>query len=70
MTIRTTLVRRDPPETRWLAECTLPDGTTVRRRAGSKQAAEDAVRDALPPSAHHHDTPVSCATLDKSLPRP
>lgn len=50
-TIRTTLVRRDPPETRWLAERTLEDGTVIRRRAGSKQAAEAQVREAIWPKA-------------------
>jgi hypothetical protein len=45
--IRTTQCRRDPPETRWLAELPLPDGRTIRRRADSKAAAEQAVRDAL-----------------------
>lgn len=44
--IVTTLIRRDPPETRWLAELTLPDGRVIRRRAASKEAAETAVRDA------------------------
>jgi hypothetical protein len=45
--ITTTYLRRDPPETRWLAELPLPDGRTLRRRAESKAAAEQAVLDAL-----------------------
>ena len=34
-----TMVRRDPPETRWLAELPLRDGRTVRRRGPSAPVA-------------------------------
>jgi hypothetical protein len=44
--IKTTQIHRDPPEPRWLAELTLPDGRVIRRRAASKAEAEQAVRDA------------------------
>jgi hypothetical protein len=44
--ITTTHIRRDPPETRWLAELTLPDGRVLRRRGPSKEAAEAMVKQA------------------------
>jgi hypothetical protein len=44
--ITTTHIRRDPPDTRWLAELTLPDGRVLRRRGPSKEAAEAMVREA------------------------
>ena len=34
-----TMIRRDPPETRWLAELPLRDGRTVRRRGPSAPVA-------------------------------
>lgn len=34
-----TMLRRDPPETRWLAELPQPNGTTIRRRGPSALVA-------------------------------